>query len=82
MRYLSFNDIDSSTAADDEIPIDLADGGRQSWINYANDKLNKKSTWLTFTIVSTIAFVVMLLIIIFLRQRIRLSIALIVEGSR
>jgi choline transporter-like protein 2/4/5 len=57
-------------------------GGRQSWTNYVNEKLNTKSTWLVFTVVSSIAFVVLLLIIVFLRKRIRLSIALIVEGSR
>lgn len=68
--------------ADDEVPTDLADGGRQSWTNYVNAKLNKKSTWLAFTVVSAVAFAAMLLVIIFLRQRIRLSIALIVEGSR
>lgn len=82
-RYVSFEDTDpSSSAADDEVPIDLVNGGRQSWSNYANEKLNRKSTWLLFTIVSTIALVVLLLIVIFLRKRIRLSIALIVEGSR
>jgi len=82
MRYVSFGDTDPSTTADDEEPIDLVNGGRQSWTNYVNDKLNRKSTWLVFTVVSATALVVLLLIIIFLRKRIRLSIALIVEGSR
>uniref|UniRef100_A0A2S2Q1E7 Choline transporter-like protein n=1 Tax=Sipha flava TaxID=143950 RepID=A0A2S2Q1E7_9HEMI len=83
-RYVSFDsDADSSTTGgEDEIPTDLLTGGRQSWTNYVNEKLNTKSTWLVFTVVSSIAFVVLLLIIVFLRKRIRLSIALIVEGSR
>ncbi|XP_026811384.1 CTL-like protein 2 [Rhopalosiphum maidis] len=83
-RYVAFGDADPvSTMTEDGEPTDIATGGgRQSWSNYANAKLNKKSTWLVFTIVSTVALVVLLLIIIFLRKRIRLSIALIVEGSR
>lgn len=76
MKYVSFNETDSTD------PIDQENGGQQSWSNYVNEKLNKKSTWLLFTIVSTTALVILLLIIIFLRKRIRLSIALIVEGSR
>lgn len=82
MRYLSINEVDTSTASDSDMPIDFVNGGQQSWINYVNDKLDKKSTWLAFTVISTVAFIILLLIIIFLRQRIKLSIALIVEGSR
>lgn len=84
VKYVAFGDADSmTTMTEDGEPTDIATGGgRQSWTNYVNSKLNKKSTWLVFTIVSTVALVVLLLIIIFLRKRIRLSIALIVEGSR
>lgn len=81
---MSFGDSDTDISLnEDGEPTDIATGGgRQSWTNYANSKLNKKSTWLVFTVVSTIALVVLLLMIVFLRKRIRLSIALIVEGSR
>ncbi|XP_022170029.1 CTL-like protein 2 [Myzus persicae] len=84
LKYVSFGDSDTATAmTEDGEPTDIATGGgRQSWSNYVNSKLNKKSTWLVFTVVSTVALVVLLLIIVFLRKRIRLSIALIVEGSR
>lgn len=78
---MSFNDTDP-VAGENEVPVDLLNGGHQSYINYVNEKLQKKSTWLVFTIISITAFVILLLIIIFLRKRIRLSIALIVEGSR
>lgn len=81
MKYMSFVDTDP-VAEENEVPVDLLNGGHQSYINYVNEKLQKKSTWLVFTIISTTAFVILLLIIIFLRKRIRLSIALIVEGSR
>lgn len=83
MRYVSFGDGDPPTpAADGDEPLDLSNGGRQSWSNYVNAKLNTKTTWLWFTVLSAAALVVLLLIIVFLRKRIRLSIALIVEGSR
>lgn len=81
LKYASFKDPEPPTSEYEE-PADLLTGGRQSWTNYLNDKLNKKSTWLVFTIVSATALVLLLLILIFLRKRIRLSIALIVEGSR
>lgn len=81
MKYASFVDTDP-VEEENEVPADLLNGGHQSYINYVNEKLNKKSTWLVFTVVSATAFVILLLIIIFLRKRIRLSIALIVEGSR
>lgn len=82
-RYVAFGDADSMTKPDDsEPPMDVMTGGQQSWMNYFNEKLDKKTTWLVFTVVSATALVVLLLIIIFLRKRIRLSIALIVEGSR
>lgn len=84
MRYVSFGDGDPPTSAadGDEPPLDLSNGGRQSWSKYVDAKLNTKTTWLWFTILSAVALVVLLLIIVFLRKRIRLSIALIVEGSR
>lgn len=83
IRYVSFGDEDPLTStADGGEPVDLLNGGRQSWSNYVNAKLNTKTTWLWFTILSGVALVVLLLIIVFLRNRIRLSIALIVEGSR
>ncbi|XP_050436520.1 choline transporter-like 2 [Adelges cooleyi] len=79
LKYSSFKD----TEPEDEPVIDpSSDAGKQSLKNYINEKLNKKSTWLVFTLVSALALVIMFLIVIFLRKRIRLSIALIVEGSR
>lgn len=82
-RYVSFGDAEPPAAAENGVPADVSSGGgQQSWSNYVQAKLNTKTTWLWFTVVLAAALLMMLLIIVFLRKRIRLSIALIVEGSR
>lgn len=81
--YLKYSTLEDTASEEDVVIIDpTRDAGKQSLINYIDAKLNKKSTWLFFTIVSGAALIIMFLVVIFLRKRIRLSIALIVEGSR
>ena len=50
--------------------------------NWHYDVLELKDTWLAFTIILGIFFFVMLVIIIFLRNRIKLAIRIIEEGSK
>ncbi|XP_050532264.1 choline transporter-like 2 isoform X2 [Daktulosphaira vitifoliae] len=81
--YLKYSTIEDTALEEDIVVIDPSNvAGKQNLINYIDAKLNKKSTWLMFTIVSALALIILFLVIVFLRKRIRLSIALIVEGSR
>lgn len=47
-----------------------------------NEYLAKKETWLVLSIVSGIVFLIIALIVIFLRKRIVIAIALVKEGSK
>jgi len=47
-----------------------------------NQILAMKDTWLAFLIISAIALVIVVLLVIFLRNRIRIAVALIKEGSK
>lgn len=50
--------------------------------NHLNEILGMKDTWLAFLIISAITLVVVLLLVIFLRSRIRIAVALIKEASK
>lgn len=47
-----------------------------------NEYLAKKETWLVLSIISGIVFLIIALIVIFLRKRIVIAIALVKEGSK
>lgn len=47
-----------------------------------NDIMAMQETWLAFLIISAIILVIVLLLVIFLRNRIRIAIALIKEASK
>ena len=48
----------------------------------SNHILEMKDTWLAFMIISCIALVIVVLLVIFLRNRIRIAVALIKEASK
>lgn len=48
----------------------------------ANEYLAKKETWLVLSIICGIVFLIIFLIVIFLRKRIVIAIALVKEGSK
>jgi choline transporter-like protein 2/4/5 len=50
--------------------------------NQWNQILAMKNTWLAFMILSCIALVIVVLLVIFLRNRIRIAVALIKEASK
>lgn len=56
--------------------------GGYNLASLANEYLAKKETWLVLSIVSGIVFLIIALIVIFLRKRIVIAIALVKEGSK
>lgn len=50
--------------------------------DYVKDVLNLRDTWLAFTIILGIFFLIILMIFIFLRKRIQIAISLIQQGSK
>lgn len=60
----------------------LGDDLIQGLEDQANEILRMKETWLAFFIISAGVLLILLIVLIFLRNRIRLAIALINEASR
>jgi len=50
--------------------------------NQMDDILAMKDTWLVFLIISAVALAIVVLLVIFLRNRIRIAVALIKEASK
>lgn len=61
-------------------PVEVAGGYNIS--SLVNEYLAKKETWLVLSIICGIIFLIIALIVIFLRKRIVIAIALVKEGSK
>lgn len=61
-------------------PVEVMGG--YNLASLVNEYLAKKETWLVLSIVSGIVFLIIALIVIFLRKRIVIAIALVKEGSK
>ena len=66
----------------DELKRAEEQGHSKSAENDWNQILEMKYTWLAFLILSAVALVIVLLLVIFLRNRIRIAVALIKEASK
>ena len=76
--YMKYDEL--SRAEEIANPGSGADGSAVE--DQSNHILEMKDTWLAFMIISCIALVIVLLLVIFLRNRIRIAVALIKEASK
>lgn len=61
-------------------PIEVLGG--YNLASLVNEYLAKKETWLILSIISGVVFLIIALIVVFLRKRIVIAIALVKEGSK
>lgn len=54
----------------------------QELVNQFDTLLKLKNTWLTFAIVTGVSLIILLLIVIFIRSRLAIAVALIRQGAR
>jgi choline transporter-like protein 2/4/5 len=80
MRY------DALRGAEDQLSKSDSDQSARSLQPFVEDQFNqilaRRDTWLAFLIISSVALAIVLLLVIFLRNRIRIAVALIKEASK
>jgi choline transporter-like protein 2/4/5 len=76
--YASYRRYSDLKGAEENPPKEADESAQNQW----DHLLAMKNTWLAFMIISAVALVIVLLLVIFLRNRIRIAVALIKEASK